>query len=404
MKVLIVEPKGSGHHIALYVRYVVRKLIEEKCALSLLTTHSAVAHPSFKLLEDYQDKIDLHYLPESQLKDGDTSWKLFAQQTKSWLVLRREFTAINARNHFDVVYVPTADWIAKALEVFGSPFGSSSFVVLYMSPKHHRKAMGLGPASRQDWLYKKMFHRLLCIPKLRSVLVIDEFFQEFCRVEYGKSAEKVQYVPDFSEINGEKSKEECREVMGVLPSVKILLVYGSLTKRKGIAQLIEALAMPNCPREITVMLAGKADTDIESLISTSTVQKMIVEGRILLRLYFHDEADEYFVFKAADYVWLGYVRGFYGSSGVLFQALQAGVPLVSMKQGLIGKMVEKYKLGVTVNPEQSDSILRGLKHIMGDQYGDEDVNHAGLEVFANNHRAESHATVVFNALREKSCL
>ena len=190
MKVLIVEPKGSGHHIALYVRYVVRKLIEEKCTLSLFTTRSAVEHPSFKLLEDYQDKIDLHYLPELKLKGGDASWKLFAQQTKSWLVLRREFAAINAHNHFDVVYVPTADWIAKAMEVFGSPFGSSPFVVLNMSPKHHRKAMGLGPASRQDWLYKKKFHRLLCIPTLRCVLVIDEFFQEFCRVEYGKSAEK----------------------------------------------------------------------------------------------------------------------------------------------------------------------------------------------------------------------
>lgn len=398
MKILIVEPNGSGHHMALYVRHVVQKLMDEKCAISLLTTRSAVAHPSFKSLEASQEKINTYFLSELPLRDGNSSWKLFSQQTKCWLILRREFEKIHSQSHFNVVYVPTIDWMVKAIEVFGSPFGSTPFVALYMSPKHHRKSMGLGPASRQDWLYKKMFQRFLRIPTLRSVLVIDEFFNNYCKEEYGSLAKKVEYVPDFGKIRGVGTKEECRVKIGISNKSKLLLVYGSLTKRKGIIQLIEAVAHPDSPKDLKVVLAGKTNEDIDSFITSAVMQKMIEEKRILLRLYFHDDLDEFCIFKAADYVWLGYTEEFYGSSGVLYQALHAGLSTVAMEQGLIGKIVRKYKLGITVNPSREDSILQGLNQIVQGQFVRTVDELSVLKKFVNMHLPEVHAAAVFNAL------
>ena len=401
MKILIVEPNGSGHHLALYVRHVVHKLVEEKCVISLLTTRSATAHSSFKLLEKYKDKINLHYLPELPLINGVSAFKLFMNQIKSWFVLQQEFKKINAKTYFDVVYISTVDWVIKATEVLGSPFYQVPFVALYMSPKHHRKSMGLGPVSRQDWLYKKMFQRLLTISTLRNILVIDEFFFDYCKQNYGLLAKKVKYVPDFGEVRGAGTKEECRDHLRIPLKCKLLLVYGSLTKRKGIIQLIKAIAHPDSPKDLKVIIAGKIKEDIKSFFTSPIIKKMIEEKRIFLRLYFHNDEDEYRVFKATDYVWLGYIGGSYGSSGVLYQALHAGATIVSMEDGLIGKIVKKYKLGVTVNPACLNSVLQGLNRISLNQHLRFNNDNIALKKFMNTHRSEIHSTKVFEALFEK---
>lgn len=361
MKVLLVEPIGSGHHMGLYVRHVMRKLKDDGCKVSLLTTRSAVAHPSFQLLrKEFGDDIDLHFLPESPLSSIQSPLLLFGQQLKSWFILRREFGRLIARVDIDVIYVPTVDWVAKAIELLGSPFRSVPFVALYMAPKHHRKVMGLGSPSRQDWFYDKLFSRLLRIRCLHKLLVIDEYFFEYCKSSYGQLSEKVQYIPDFGEIHGEGTKEECREALGIPKKAAVLLIYGSLTKRKGIVQLINVLSSPWAPRELIVIIAGKPNEEIQAFLESPFVQRLRDDGRVILRLNFHDDSGEYLVFTAADFVWLGYVAGFYGSSGVLYKAVSAGLLVVAMKQGLIGRLVKQHELGVTVDPENGESVCQGL--------------------------------------------
>ncbi|MBV5329565.1 MAG: glycosyltransferase family 4 protein [Chlorobium sp.] len=400
MKVMLVEPCGSGHHMALYVRHVIRKLKDEMCEVSLMTTRSAVDHPSFHLLKTELKNVELHLLPELPLISECSSLSLFLQQMKFWLILHREFTQIIARKKFDIVYVPTVDWVAKAMEMLGSPFGNVPFVVLYMAPTHHRKPMGLGPAGRQDWLYDRLFRRFLRINTLRKVLVIDEVFFEFCQMNYGGFAEKVQYVPDFGELRGQGSREQCRVSLGIPNEAQVLLVYGSLTQRKGIVQLLEALSNPAVPHELVVLLAGKASEDMKALFESPAVKRLRENKRLILRISFHDDADEYRVFKASNFVWLGYVSGFYGSSGVLYQAVSVGLPLVAMEQGLIGRMVKKHQLGVTVDPNSSKSVLNGLietLQLMRHGWSAEEERK-----FAASHNSQRHTEMVHSALFESN--
>jgi glycosyltransferase involved in cell wall biosynthesis len=394
---LIVEPHGSGHRVALYVRHVIRKLLLEKCSVSLLTTSSAVAHPSFKLLEEFRDSLKIYLHPELPAVVKKSSLRLFAQQVKSWLVLHRATKDIIDNHRVDVIYLPTSDWVVKAIEIFGSPFKSTPFVMLYMSPKHHRKEMGLGPPGRNDWLYKKMFDRLLRISSLKKIFVIDDAFVEFCGLMHGGLSEKIQYIPDFGEINGEATKQQCRGLLGVPPSSRLLLVYGSLTKRKGIIQLLKAAAEPQWPSTLQVLLAGKVDKEIESVIKAPFVQKMSSDGRILFRLFFHDDAEEYCVFTAADFVWLGY-ENFYGSSGVLYQAVKAGKLVVATREGLIGRYVKKSMLGVTVDASDVGSILSGLNEISIKDNGEIEKKRDDLIKFSRTHSPEAHASEVFTNL------
>lgn len=400
MKVMLVEPSGSGHHMALYVRHVIRKLKDEMCEVSLMTTRSVVGHPSFLLLKNELKNVELHFLPELPLISDCSSLSLLLQQMKSWLIVRHEFAQIVAKKKFDIVYVPTVDWVAKAIEMLGSPFGNVPFVVLYMAPTHHRKKMGLGPAGRQDWLYDRLFQRLLCIPTLRKVLVIDEIFFEFCKLNYNGLSKKVQYVPDFGELRGQGSREQCRVSLGIQNEAQVLLVYGSLTQRKGIVQLLEALSNPAAPHELVVLLAGRASEDMQALLESPAVKRLRENGRLILRIGFHDDADEYQVFKASNFVWLGYVSGFYGSSGVLYQAVSVGLPVVAMEQGLIGRIVRKHQLGVTVDPNSTESVLNGLMEVL--QLKRHGCSAEAERKYTASHNSLRHTEMVHAALSESN--
>lgn len=50
-KILLVEPSASGHHMALYLRHVVRGLAAEGFEILLLTTKEAQADPAFQLVK-----------------------------------------------------------------------------------------------------------------------------------------------------------------------------------------------------------------------------------------------------------------------------------------------------------------------------------------------------------------
>jgi glycosyltransferase involved in cell wall biosynthesis len=402
MNALIVEPNGDGHHMALYVRYVARRLLDEGCDLSLLTTASAVNHPSFNLVKKGLGRdIDLYFLPENQ-KAKSSSWFLLASQIRMWFDLKRTFARIASLKRVDIVYIPTIDWIAKAIELLGTPFETIPFVALYMSPKHHLKTMGLGPPSRHDWLYDRLFLRLLSIPTLRRILVIDEFFFEFCHRSYGAMAKKVMYAPDFGEIRGEGTKDESRASLGIPEEARVLLVYGSLTRRKGIAQLLEAFCESANLQKITLLFAGKADSEIQEMMMSPVVQPFVKNGRIITRLTFHNDDDEFRVFSAADLVWIGYSSGFYGSSGVLYQAIFARLPILAMELGLIGSTVRKHCLGIDFDVEKRKSIESALlrskelhwrKIEQGKEYSE----------FAKLHTNEQHTSIVISEMLGKSC-
>ena len=63
---------------------------------------------------------------------------------------------------------------------------------------------------------------------------------------------------------------------------------------------------------------------------------------------------EYF-FKSVSHLVLPY-RSFYGSSGVMLQALNFGIPVMAPENGIIGYRIEKNQLGITYNDKDATSL------------------------------------------------
>jgi len=60
-------------------------------------------------------------------------------------------------------------------------------------------------------------------------------------------------------------------------------------------------------------------------------------------------------FKAATHLILPY-RDFYGSSGVMLQALSYGIPVLSPRRGIIGLRIDSFGLGLTYNDNDPDDF------------------------------------------------
>lgn len=161
------------------------------------------------------------------------------------------------------------------------------------------------------------------------------------------------------------------------------LLYGTLARRKGLHLLAQAVASGVTP--VKVVLAGEVEQGYEaelhacvSAMAGAGAHVELLEGRLseeaCLRLL-----------RAAECALVPYPRH-YGYSRVLLEAAAAGTPVLAHNFGLIGYLVERHALGVTVdctNPRQFRSTLLGL----GQDPNLSTVFDSGLESFAEEHSA-----------------
>ena len=392
MRLLIVVPEAKGHHLALYTRLLLREAAGRGWTVTVLTSEFGRKHSAFDLIAaDHEVPLRTIVMPDVYRSPNTGSMALFASQVRLWNALRKACRENGQFSDFDLIYFVNLDYFEKALSLLGSPVGNRPFAGMLMNPKFHRASTGLGPPSRADFIYRLMFKRLLAIGGLRKLLVIDGPFRDFCRQRRFANADKISLVSDVGELSRLEPRSSARASLGIAPDAFVILVYGSLTRRKGIEQLLSAVQNLGDP-DVMVLVAGKPDEDIASLLSSTRYRELQESGQLLVRAEFHDDAAEVRVFSAATVVWLGYIGGAYGSSGVLYQAGSAGLPVISMADGLVGLTVREHELGITLDASDVSAVADAIRRLRQDEvllrrFGDNGRrlarNHTGNEFAAS---------------------
>ncbi len=397
MKLLIIEPEATGHHMALYVKLIVRSAIARGWCIQLLTTKKALEHPAFELVKrEISDGMDIFLMDEVTRKNHTTSLSLLWKQKRLYESIASSFSKIPHNQRADVIYVVNFDYFEKILALRGSPFNSVPFIGMMMNVKYHRQKMGIGPNSRSDWLYEQLFRRILRIPTLQSITVIDECFLTYTQQSRHKEYQKIQFVPDVGELFGNESRELARNELNLQQESFVILVYGSLSERKGIKELLKAVSMLG-QSQITVLLAGEQDEKIQQQLCASLAQQLVGRGCLIESLGFHDERREYRVFRASDVVWLGYVGGARGSSGVLYQAGSIGLPILATNEGLIGWLTKRHGIGLTVNPTDCHAVARAINQLSVDKEFTKECGQHNRDL-AKLHSGEKFGDDVCNAI------
>ncbi|WP_144154263.1 glycosyltransferase [Paraburkholderia sp. BCC1885] len=276
------------------------------------------------------------------------------------------YRSINRERGVALVIVPYVDYFFYALPFLGSPFGTTPWIGITMRASFHHTQVGVRAPRRPlvNALKAALFRRALRSSGMKTLLSIDPTLRDW----YTGTADQrgaalggaaVLYLADpFPDTVAGDPAEARRRLQ--LESGRYLLVYGAITERKGIHELIDALAERQDP--VRLLIAGEQDADTRAYLQSIT--SALTPPPVILDRFIPDDVERD-LFSACDAVWLGY-KGHYGMSGVLVQAYRFNKPVIATSDGLIGWFCRNGELGPVVDELSGAAINAALDQLFPD--------------------------------------
>ncbi|NQV73958.1 glycosyltransferase family 4 protein [bacterium] len=179
------------------------------------------------------------------------------------------------------------------------------------------------------------------------------------------------WLPDGTDFEGaDVAPAELRTELGIDAEKKVFLLFGALSAHKGVFVTLAALEHinPTEARHITLVLAGKIEpSERESIVdlverAQQVCQVVHVDG-------FVTEARMTALFDMSDVVLAPY-QYHVGSSGVLIRAAQAAKPVIGSDFGMVGRNIEQYQLGISVDSTSAQEIGKGIETTLESEWAD----------------------------------
>ncbi|MEW6342391.1 MAG: glycosyltransferase [Paraburkholderia sp.] len=344
---LIVEPEATGHRMVLYVRLIAENALRRGWKVTLMTTASALAHPAGRMTVSALGRdLDVAMMPEIPRGTHYGRLQLLLGQRAYLRAVEQGYIDYRKTRIADFVYVPYLNYFDKVAGFYGSPFGDTPFGGMILAARFHHHACGIaGPTGMQDVVNNVLFRRLLGLSKLALATTIDEPLPQYVMRKMPNVAGKIRYVPDTSFIGQPADRHEARRALGLEEGHFVVAAYGALSPRKGLARLLTLFSAADLPKYFRLVLAGVQDKEAAQMIQSFMLTAGERASQVIVLNRFCSELEEGQVFAAADSMWLCY-ENFSGMSGVLIQAAQAGVPVITSNYGLIDNYRGKRLLGL----------------------------------------------------------
>jgi len=210
-------------------------------------------------------------------------------------------------------------------------------------------------------LLKRLTARILCSRhSVSQLFAFDPWAVEYAATRFKTG--KVKYIPDpyaFAAISRGRSDPTNNNRM-------VFVIVGVIGRRKGILSVLGALHLisPRDQRRIELRIIGRVVETQRGIIS-SALDRARRETLVTIEQvdkFVSDEAIDAAIIDS-DVLLLPYQR-FAGSSGVLIRAALYGKPVLATKYGLIGALVNRHKLGLTLDPYDEKSIAEALSEVL----------------------------------------
>jgi glycosyltransferase involved in cell wall biosynthesis len=194
--------------------------------------------------------------------------------------------------------------------------------------------------SFNEWLKDFGFRRLMRGGWFNQLLFLDPWIQHRCKTLFPQVPSF--FLPDPCPDDFAGNAAEGRRRFEIPVGRKVLLFYGAAYRRKGLHLAVEALRTLPPETKFFLLCAGQQARDAQTLLGLET---LVSEGRarVLSRYIFEEE--EKALFAASDIVLLPYIKHF-GNSAVLSRAAGARRMVIASDDGLVGRLVAAYGLGL----------------------------------------------------------
>jgi len=356
--VLIIEPSFTGHRWR-YAEWAAAAYVEAGYRCVIVTDPANAGHSlATRIVQENRPELQIQFV--EPLEHGRRGFAKLSY-VRFFRDFKHAFDAASRNRRVALVVVPYVDYFFYSLPLTGSPFGATPWVGITMRANFHHAKVGV-KAPREplvNAIKVQLFQRAIRTAGLKTLLTIDPTLTEwYARAGHraGRSA-AVQYLadpfPDTKAAEPLAARQRLALGMG-----KHVLVYGAITERKGIQELVTALAQRGGSDRPTLVVAGAQDDETRAFFSS--VGALSPPAVFMDRFITAEE--ELDLFSACDVVWLGY-KGHYGMSGVLVQAYRFGKPVVATADGLIGWFCRTGELGPVVEDLSVTSINRAFDKV-----------------------------------------
>jgi glycosyltransferase involved in cell wall biosynthesis len=235
--------------------------------------------------------------------------------------------------------------------------------------------------------------------KLNNLFCLDPLTIPY--LEKYQSPVKVSHLADPVQIYNQSGSKlnELRESLGIEADKEVFMLFGSLSDRKGIHQLLEAVLMlpADLAEKLCLLLVGPSvaidRTRMENRMA-EILQSLPVKIIRCDQFIFDREIQAYF--QIADVILAPYQRHV-GMSAILVRAAAAQKPVLSSDYGLMGEITRRYELGLTVDSRFPKEIAQGITQMLRvspTKFGNPDK----MKSFAQENAAERFAQVIFDHL------
>jgi glycosyltransferase involved in cell wall biosynthesis len=268
----------------------------------------------------------------------------------------------------------------------------------YNSFKQHTERQSRKAKLQQGW-EKFILGRVFHSAQARTIFSLDPFVEPFLNPNAAPG--RFCYLPDPVDLTAfgqlVKVHSELRSQLGIEAHRQICLTFGALTTRKGIYQLLDAVAQ--LPEQVCAQLCllfvgeSKIKSELEQRIEVLCAQRPV---QVVRRYEFIRDEEIPLYFQLADLVSALYQRHV-GSSGILLLAAAAQKPVLGTDYGLMGELIRRYQLGLAVDSAQPDAIALGLQQWLSRE-PQALSNPELMRTWANENSAENYAATIFQAL------
>jgi glycosyltransferase involved in cell wall biosynthesis len=402
-RIMLFDLSIRGHHpnyIQQLIRYwheqAVPARLEIVVSPGFLVEHADVVEFAASLTR--QDIRLTAITPEEEA--GLQSRKSFISRTKrafQELELLRRYAVIVGATHclmmyFDTFQIPLATGIQLPC-----PFSG-----IYFRPTFHYSAFDHYQPSwkeqLQQWREAAILSRVLQHPQCHGLFCLDPFAVQYLQT---RGQNHVVHLPDPVSISTETgcSVQSLQAELGVDPTRRVFLLFGALTGRKGIHQLLDAIArLPtDLSQQVCLLLVGEIkSTEKPGVEAKIAALRQSLPVQIITHYEFVPDHTIPGYFQLADVVLAPY-QHHVGMSGILLLAAAAKKPVLSSSYGLMGEFVRRYQLGIAVDSTLPAEIAAGLTRFLTeptDQLGD----HARMQDFAEQNSADLYSRTIFQHL------
>jgi glycosyltransferase involved in cell wall biosynthesis len=409
--VLIIEPEASGHQPD-YISLLTSFFIRHNNGVKLSFLVNSRIFDRLKITKEMENAINEHMVSFITL-----SAKEFAGCIHKILWVRafyRLFLAIKycRRLKIDHIHFLFVDHMQLPLALrMPIPKGVSMSGILFRPSVHYKAVFGNSCTLKEkirDARKYILYSLMLKNPKVSEIFSLDEYFIMYAKKHF-PNREKLHYLPDPCLLSSKDRRifYQFGIKKTLLPQErKNFLLFGTLDERKGIFATLDALALleDRVSKQIEIVFAGQLQNGIkghflykvsEYLRSRKAGAVLCVEDKYLSK----NELAQ--LLKNCDALLIPYQRHV-GSSGLLFWAVGANKPLITQDFGLIGYLVNKYKLGQAVDTTQPAEIAKAIQKFVDVKIEEEKGGNERRAIFLQEHSPNEFSRKFFDVIFQRS--